>query len=255
LYEEWEELIQIFKPLLQLRIPCFIGSNDDGATYRIVTFCDASASSYAAAVYLRVLNKDSIQVNLLFSKMRLAPCGFRKKKPYLRQLSLPRLELLAVVIGTRVTMFVSNELKVCVSKKMIFTDSQCVLHWLKSNKPLLPSFVQNQVNEIHQENYEKFGYVLSEENLADFATRGLTVPEIKELNLWWHGPSWLVSMELIGLLETYQMFHQKSLRRWLVRLRYNLRLLMLLRTRLLKFLYLCVRLGKRSIHLYVSCLE
>jgi len=87
-------------------------------------------------------------------------------------------------------MFVAKELKVCISKKMIFTDSQCVLHWLKSTKPL-PSFVQNRVNEIHQEKYDKLGYVPSEENPADFATRGLTVPQIKELNLWWHGPTWL----------------------------------------------------------------
>ena len=129
-----------------------------------MTFCDASASSYAAAVYLTVLNKDSIQINLLFSKMRLAPRGFRKYKPHLRQLNLPRLELLAVVIRTRVTMFVSNELKVCVSK-MIFTDSQCVLHWFKSNKPL-PSLVQNRVNETHQENFEKFEYVSLKDNPA-----------------------------------------------------------------------------------------
>ena len=190
LCEEWEELIQIFQPLPQLRIPRFVGSNDEGTIFQIVTFCDASANSYAAAVYLRVVNQKSIQVNLLFSKMRLAPCGSRKKKPHLRQLSLPRLELLAVVIGTRVTMFVAKELKVCISKKMIFTDSQCVLHWLKSTKPL-PSFVQNRVNEIHQEKYDKLGYVPSEENPADFATRGLTVPQIKELNLWWHGPTWL----------------------------------------------------------------
>jgi len=78
-----------------------------------------------------------------------------------------------------------------MTKKIIFTDSQYVLHWLKSNKPL-PAFVQN---EIHKENYEKFGYFPSEENLADFGTRGLTVPEIEDLNLWCHGPSWLTSVE------------------------------------------------------------
>ena len=73
---------------------------------------------------------------------------------------------------------------------MIFTDSQCVLYWLRSSKPL-PVFVQNRVNEIHQEEHVSFSYVPSEENPADFATRGLTVTEIKESKLWWHGPAWL----------------------------------------------------------------
>ena len=72
LCEEWEELIQIFQPLPQLRIPRFVSSNDEGTIFQIVTFYDASANSYAAAVYLRVVNQKSIQVNLLFSKIRLA---------------------------------------------------------------------------------------------------------------------------------------------------------------------------------------
>ena len=58
-------------------------------------------------------------------------------------MSLPRVEFrLVVVIGTRAAMFVAKELKLCVSKRMIFTNSQCVLHSLKSNKSL-PLFVQN----------------------------------------------------------------------------------------------------------------
>ena len=42
-----------------------------------------------------------------------ATCFMWVQKEEVRQFSLPRLELLAVVIGTRVTMFVSNELKGC----------------------------------------------------------------------------------------------------------------------------------------------
>jgi len=176
-------LSQVFQPLPQLRIPRFVGGIDEGVTYQILTFCDALNKSYAAAVYLRVVSGDSIQVNLLFSKMRLAPCNVRKKKPQQRLASLPRLELLAVVIGARATMFVAQELRLCVSKRMIFTDLQCVLHWLKSNTPL-PLFVQNRVNEIHQEKYGKFSYIPSEKNPVDFATRALSVSEIKESDLW-----------------------------------------------------------------------
>ena len=94
------------------------------------------------------------------------------------------------LIGTRITSFVTKELWLCVSKRTIFTDSQCVLYWLKSSKPL-PVFVQNWVNEIHQVTHVSFWYVPSEENPADLATRGLPVSKIKESRLWWHGPTWL----------------------------------------------------------------
>ena len=87
-----------------------------------------------------------------------------------------------------------------VAKRIILTDSQCVLYWLRSSKPL-PVFVQNRVNEIRQEKYISFGYIPPEENPADMATRGLAVSEIKQSKFWWHGleyaeckwPSWNLS--------------------------------------------------------------
>ena len=37
-------------------------------------------------------------------------------------MTLPRLELLAVVIGVRVINFVTSELKLLITKRMLFTD-------------------------------------------------------------------------------------------------------------------------------------
>ena len=185
----------MLQQLSELQIPRFVSWKDTNVSYQILMFCDASAKSYAAAVYLRAETKDSIQNNLVFSKMRLAPCDLgKKRKTKAKQLSLPRLELLAVLIGTRITSFVTKELRLCISKRTVFTDSQCVLYWLKGSKPL-PVFVQNRVDEIRQETNINFRYIPSEENPADFATRGLSVSEIRELELWWHGPMWLQSAE------------------------------------------------------------
>ena len=175
LCQEWEEIVQILQQLSKLQIPRFVSQRDANVSYQILTFWDASAKSYAAAVYLRVVSQGLVQVNLVFSKMRLVPCDFEKKgKTKSKQLSLPRLELLAVLIGTRVTNFVAKELRISVAKRIILTDSQCVLYWLRSSKPL-PVFVQNRVNEICQEKHASFVYIPSEENPADMATRGLTV--------------------------------------------------------------------------------
>ena len=80
LCQEWEEIVQILQQLSKLQIPRFVSQKDANVSYQILTFCDASAKSYAAAVYLRVVSQDLVQVNLVFSKMRLAPCDIEKKR-------------------------------------------------------------------------------------------------------------------------------------------------------------------------------
>ena len=72
-----------------------------------------------------------------------------------------------------------EEFYLCISKKVILTDSQCVLHWIKSDKRL-PVFVQNRVDEIRLLEDVNFGFIPSQDNPTDFATRGLAVSEIKE---------------------------------------------------------------------------
>ena len=83
-----------------LQLPRSVCRNTENLTYEIVTFCDASAKSYVSAVYLRVVNQDLVQVDLIFSKTRLIPVkAGNSSKGENKQLTLPRLELLAVLIG------------------------------------------------------------------------------------------------------------------------------------------------------------
>ena len=73
---------------------------------------------------------------------------------------------------------------------MLFTDSECILHWIKATK-LLSVFMQNRIDEIRKEEDLIFGYVSSVQNPANFATRGLSALEIRRCKLWCHGPDWL----------------------------------------------------------------
>ena len=75
LCEEWKELTLMWKNLSSLRIPRFIGQLETDSVYQVLVFCDASTKSYAAAVYLRIVGSESVRVNLVYSKMRLAPLG------------------------------------------------------------------------------------------------------------------------------------------------------------------------------------
>jgi len=49
--------------------------------------------------------------------------------------------VMGVLIGVRAGNFVASELKLTVTERIVWTDSQCFLCWLKP----LPVFVENQV--------------------------------------------------------------------------------------------------------------
>ena len=124
-------------------------------------------------------NSGNISTHLLYSKTKLGP----KKN----SISLPRLELLAVLIGTRCMEFVTKEINLKIEKKIIWTDSQCVLKWIKTNKPLL-IFVKNCTDEIRSEPYIVFKNTSTNNNLADIPTRGESITDLKSRILWQKGP-------------------------------------------------------------------
>ena len=156
---------------------------------QLLIFSDASVHCYATAVYLRSVEENSVKVNLVFAKTRLVPAARGRKK--CKKLTVPRLELMGVLIGVCVANFVAAELKLPLMERILWTDSQCVLHWLKTKKPL-PVFIENRVREIRSQKDLSFRYITSDQNPSDCATRGLTVTDIKNSLLWWHGPIWLL---------------------------------------------------------------
>ena len=76
---------------------------------------------------------------------------------------------------------------------LVWSDSQIVLHWIKSQKPL-PVFVQHRTAEIQfllpQANWS---YCPTSENPVDLLSRGTTIEVLKSSLLWNHGPTWLTT--------------------------------------------------------------
>ena len=102
-------------------------------------------------------------------------------------MTIPRLELMAVLIGVRCVEFVKQQMKLPIQKVCLWTDSQFVLGWIKTTKNL-HVFVKNRVSEIKQHKDVIFGYVNTKENPADIATRGTTTKELQLKELWWYSP-------------------------------------------------------------------
>ena len=147
-------------------------------SYKLITFTEASKGAYATSVYLQAPSEDSVDVKLIFSKSRLAPIK--------GNLTIHRMELMGVLIGCRSAMYGANNLGIAPSDVSIFTASKCVVEWCKTFK----RFVSRRIKEIRD---YKFGinYVKAAEYPADITSRGCTVNQIKESELWWNGPKWV----------------------------------------------------------------
>ncbi|VDI44462.1 Hypothetical predicted protein [Mytilus galloprovincialis] len=120
----WKEIAFDIKQIQTHTFDRYIGLNGK-CSYQLLCFCDASTKAYACAIYLRHETDESCRVDLIYSKTRLAP---------IKKVSIPRLELLAVIIGIRCLAFIESNLKITVEKKTLWTDSQCVIHWIASEK-------------------------------------------------------------------------------------------------------------------------
>ncbi len=211
LQRTWEEIQQSFG---SVSIPRYIGLCP-ASEAALHIFVDASAKAYAAVAYIRLKTGMEYKVQLLFSKNRLAPLK--------QKITIPRLELLAVLIGCRMMQFLKKTMKMDFKQCVLRTDSECCLHWLKTVKPL-GRFVENRIKEIKQiqssmDGRLSFHYTCSSENPADLATRGTTFAEMKMQKLWWSGPTWLKSDGLPEwnlapvtqeLLEKLQAEHMKK---------------------------------------------
>lgn len=183
---EWAEFRTSISAIFDHRILRFVGPVDQDST--LVVFSDASAKAYSAAVYLRCKKGDGFHSNLIFSKSRLTPANSQKSHR-VRNITIPRLELLGAILATRAGQFCREALNIATTL-YFFIDSEIVLSWIKS-KADMKRFVENRIGEIRKIENCEFRYVKTEENPADYSTRGKTAGELISDEMWWKGPRWL----------------------------------------------------------------
>jgi len=143
-------------------------------------FGDASSVLYATCIYLYFEKNGEKYSHLICAKSRVVPK---------RKLTIPKLELLAALLTarlmTKVISYFPNNTNL-TSK--CFSDSQVVLHWIKSNKTH-KQFVQNRLNEIKRLfPVNTWSYIQSKSNPADLASRVFPNNSFLSNTLWWHGP-------------------------------------------------------------------
>ena len=77
-----------------------------------------------------------------------------------------------------------------------WADSLNVVFWIQGQSRDYKPFVSHRIGAIHEHsNPDQWRYVPTKLNPADHGTRGLTVSELAECDLWWNGPKFLLYQE------------------------------------------------------------
>ena len=183
----WKKWKMNLNSLSEVRIPrsYFLPGTDlSQCSIQIHHFADASEIGYGTCSYLRTMYTDgTIHCAFIMGKSRNTPIKFT---------SIPRLELQAAVLATRMNKMIRGELELNIDKTTYWTDSEIVLHYLKNEKRRLQTYVANRVQEIKDNSLiEEWNHVPGVINPADDASRGLNPSDLFPNHRWLHGPEFL----------------------------------------------------------------
>ncbi|XP_071041466.1 uncharacterized protein [Parasteatoda tepidariorum] len=177
----WSKWIIDLPHLNDIRIPRWIGISSADVTIHV--FCDASERAYGTVLYVRFTEDTKFHVRMVCSRNRLSP---------LKRITLPRLELLAALLGARLLHYFCTETKLDRNTATLWSDSTVALNWIQGDPNRWKTFVCNQTKEIlNYTNPTQWRYCPGNENPADHLSRGVAPTELKSLDLWCLGPTWL----------------------------------------------------------------
>ncbi|XP_035220034.1 uncharacterized protein LOC118193099 [Stegodyphus dumicola] len=127
-------------PLLsQIEIPRWLNidyENEDTVVLHV--FSDASKRAYATCAFLRAETIEGVKVQLVSARSRIAP---------IKELTIPRLELLSCLIGARLAKTILSDLKLKNCRTVFWSDSSTALGWIRRDQAW-GTFVHNRVQEI-----------------------------------------------------------------------------------------------------------
>ncbi|UYV60794.1 hypothetical protein LAZ67_1002359 [Cordylochernes scorpioides] len=199
-FEDWCKNIPL---LTQLKFPrAMIKDEIDKRSWSLHLSTDASRTAYSAVVFLRVENEE-IQVSFMSAKTRVTPMKreiLKKNKKtgesemIVKEISIPRLELLACLIGSRLLSTVKRSLNITDIKEFYWTDSTAVLAWIKREE-IWNTFVGNRIREIRELTLpNNWRHIQGTRNPADLPSRGCSPSQLLQ-SKWWEGPNWLYERE------------------------------------------------------------
>ena len=175
--------------LAGIRLPRYYFTSSNPQNVTLQGFSDASKDAFAAVVYIRATYASGPpSIALVISKTKVALLEGR---------SIPELELCGAHLLAKILVSTTEALELSVEGVRAYSDSTIVLAWLDGSPRREKIYVANRICKINKLiPTTAWGYVSSEDNPADCASRGITANELVNHPLWWEGPPWLKTQPL-----------------------------------------------------------
>lgn len=184
--EAWQRVKSELHLINKLTVPRWVKFMPN-ETNELHGFCDASEIGYAAVIYIK--NVESNSVTLLIAKAKVAPI---KGDKLAKNATIPRLELCGAMLLTELTKLVLDACQFPFQRIRLWTDSKIVLGWINGNPKRYKTFVANKICKINDLiDRSNWLHVPGEHNPADCASRGMLPSQLVNHSLWWNGPEFL----------------------------------------------------------------
>ena len=184
LHNEWEKFFDGLDKVEKMRFQRCLRPEGCRKQPELVVFSDSSEEAYGTCAYVRWEVEDGVySAMLVMSKNRIAPK---------RTLSIPKLELCAAVISTRLRRKIEELMDYKFLEVYQLTDSMLVKDQIMSEGHGFQTFTAVRVGEI-QENSKvsEWFWIPSEYNPADLLTRGDKITTKEDEAFWKNGPKFL----------------------------------------------------------------
>jgi len=186
--DRWQDWIQELKKITGMEIPrCYSPAFSTALHRQLHIFCDASTEAYSVVCYFRFEHSGRFETAFVTGKAKVAP---------LKSISVPRMELEAALMGSRMGKFIQDEHEVKVDSTFFWTDSMTVLKWIRSDSRRFNPFVSHRIGEMQElTDVDQWKWIPGKENPADDATRGKSPTDLTSESRWLTGPTFLKFLE------------------------------------------------------------
>ncbi|KAG5683015.1 hypothetical protein PVAND_012325 [Polypedilum vanderplanki] len=188
----WSEWLVDLKKASTVQIPrrrSKLKSLSEADNLELHTFSDAGQEAIAAVSYLVVVHNKTREPSFVMAKAKVAPLKLKSKQEVTE---MPRLELLAALIGARLSAHITKLHSHLNFQHYYWSDSEVVLRWLWNTNLKLPRFAVSPISEILETSeIRQWKYVDTKSNVADLATKFQVHEFGNSHSVWFTGPEFL----------------------------------------------------------------
>ena len=186
LYNKWREFFSAMFDLEKLQYPRCLRPEDAVGNPWLVILSDGSDTAYGCAAYARWQTEDgNAKLRLIMAKSRIAPVD---------RVSTPRMELNGAVLSKRCRAVIEKEMRYTFDRVLHLIDSETVLNMLHKTSCRFKVYEGVRIGEIQAAAHgdmSEWAWISTQDNTADWLTRGRSPKELDADSDWFCGPAML----------------------------------------------------------------